>query len=171
LEILQEQVKRREAKIIELEREAALLKDQKTILELDVSHWNSHRRVSNLYQQQSKALPLEQIMDNPHYKVALEHVTSSTALLESKQEQIQKHTDELVQLYSFRREWEDNVTVGFAIRPKVTNLVYSLVERCHPGYSGAQSHACQARFGKRSIKGATWTAKCGIERAEAERRR
>ena len=38
LEILQEQVKRREAKIIELEREAALLKDQKTILELDVSH-------------------------------------------------------------------------------------------------------------------------------------
>ena len=37
-EILQEQVKRREAKIIELEREAALLKDQKTILELDVSH-------------------------------------------------------------------------------------------------------------------------------------
>ena len=38
LEILQEHVKRREAKIIELEREAALLKDQKTILELDVSH-------------------------------------------------------------------------------------------------------------------------------------
>ena len=37
LEILQEQVKRREEKIFELEREAALLKDQKTILELDVS--------------------------------------------------------------------------------------------------------------------------------------
>jgi E3 ubiquitin-protein ligase BRE1 len=37
LEILREQVKRREAKIIELEREAALLRDQKTILELDVS--------------------------------------------------------------------------------------------------------------------------------------
>jgi hypothetical protein len=96
-------------------------------------------------------------MDNPHYKVALENATNYTALLESKQEQIQKHTDELVQLYSFRREWEDNVTVGFAICPKVTNLVYSysLVERCHPGYSGAQSHACQARFGKRSIEGAT----------------
>ena len=94
-------------------------------------------------------------MDNPHYKVALEHATSSETLLESKQEQIQKHTDELVQLYSFRREWEDNVTVSFTIRPKVTNLVYSLVERCRPGYSGAQSHACQARSGKRSIKGAT----------------
>lgn len=94
-------------------------------------------------------------MDNPHYKAVQERATNSSALLEGKQEQIQKHTDELAQLYSFRREWEDNVTVGFAIRPKVTNLVYFLVERCHPGYSGAQSHACQARFGKCSIKGAT----------------
>ena len=57
-------------------------------------------------------------MDNPHYKAALERETKSTALLEAKQEQIQKHTDELAQLYSFRRDWEDNVTVGFAIRPK-----------------------------------------------------
>ena len=93
-------------------------------------------------------------MDNPHYKAALERATNSTVLLETKQEQIQKHTDELAQLYSFRREWEDNVTVG-ALRPKVANLVYSLIERCHPGYSGAQSHACEARFGKCSIKRAT----------------
>jgi hypothetical protein len=74
-----------------------------------------HRRVSNFYQQQYKALPLEQIMDNPHYKAALERATNSTTMLEAKQEQIQKHTDELAQLYSFKREWEDNVTVGFAI--------------------------------------------------------
>ena len=94
-------------------------------------------------------------MDNPHFKAAQERATSSTALLDAKQEQIQKHTDELAQLYSFRREWEDSVTVSFTIRPKVANLVYSLVERCHPGYSGAQSHACQARFGKCSIKGTT----------------
>lgn len=52
-------------------------------------------------------------MDNPHYKAAQERATNSTAMLETKQEQIQKHTDELAQLYSFRREWEDNVTVGF----------------------------------------------------------
>ena len=52
-------------------------------------------------------------MENPHYKAALEHATSSEAILEAKQEQIQKHTDELAQLHSFRREWEDNVTVGF----------------------------------------------------------
>ena len=60
-------------------------------------------------------------MDNPHYKAAQERATSSMAILEGKQEQIQKHADELAQLYSFRREWEDNVTVGFAFRPKVTN--------------------------------------------------
>jgi hypothetical protein len=107
-----------------------------------------------LYHQQYKALPLEQIMDNPHYKVALERAANCTAMLEAKQEQIQKHTDELAQLYSFRREWEDNVTVSFAIRPNVTILVYSLVERCHPGYSGAQSHAFQAGFRKCAIKGA-----------------
>ena len=82
-------------------------------------------------------------MDNPHYKAALERANNFSASLEAKQEQIQKHTDELAQLYSFRREWEDNVTVG-AIRPNFINLVYSLVERCHAGYSGAQSHACQA---------------------------
>ena len=57
-------------------------------------------------------------MDNPHYKAALERATNSTTMLEAKQEQIQKHTDELAQLYSFKREWEDNVTVGFAIRPQ-----------------------------------------------------
>ena len=57
-------------------------------------------------------------MDNPHYKAALERTTNSTAMLVEKQEQIQKHTDELAQLYSFRRDWEDNVTVGFAILPK-----------------------------------------------------
>ncbi|KAF8813812.1 BRE1-domain-containing protein [Phlegmacium glaucopus] len=93
LEILQEQLKRREAKIIELEKEAALLKDQKTILELD-----------------SKALPLEQIMDNPHYKAALDRATHATTMVETKQEQIQKHTEEISQLYACRREWEDNVT-------------------------------------------------------------
>ena len=94
-------------------------------------------------------------MDNPHYKAAHERANNFTAMLEAKQEQIQKHNDELTQLYSFRREWEDNVTVGFAICPKVTNLVYSLVERCYSGYSGSQGHAFQARFGKCSIKGAT----------------
>ena len=60
-------------------------------------------------------------MDNPHYKAAVERATNSTAMLDAKQEQIQKHTDELAQLHSFRREWEDNVTVGFAIRRKVVN--------------------------------------------------
>ena len=77
-------------------------------------------------------------MDNPHYKAALERATNSTTMLEAKQEQIQKHTDELAQLYSFKREWEDNVTVGFAIRPQGHEFrVCSLVERCNPGYSGA----------------------------------
>jgi len=66
-----------------------------------------------LYQQQSKALPLEQVMDNPHYKSAQDRATHASAILEAKQEQIQKHTEELSQLYAFRREWEDNVTVGF----------------------------------------------------------
>lgn len=94
-------------------------------------------------------------MDNPHYKAAQERAISSMALLEAKQEQIQKHTDELAQLHSFRREWEDNVSVGFAIHLEVTDLVYSLVERCYSGYSGSQGHAFQARFGKCSIKGAT----------------
>lgn len=57
-------------------------------------------------------------MDNPHYKSAQDRATNALANLETKQEQIQKHTDELAQLYSFRREWEDNVTVGFVFRPK-----------------------------------------------------
>jgi hypothetical protein len=93
-------------------------------------------------------------MNNPHYKAEKECVDNLTATLDTKSEQIQKHTDELAQLYSFRREWEENVTVGFAICPNVTNLVYSLIERCHCGYSGPQNHACQARFRKCSIKGA-----------------
>ena len=58
-------------------------------------------------------------MDNPHYKAAVECAANSTAMLEEKHEQIQKHTDELAQLYSFRRELEDNVTVGFVIHHEV----------------------------------------------------
>lgn len=37
IEILQEKIKYRDLKIAELEKEAALLKDQKTMLEIDVS--------------------------------------------------------------------------------------------------------------------------------------
>ena len=87
-------------------------------------------------------------MDNPHFKASLERATNSTMTIEMKQEQIQKHTEELSQLYSLRREWEDNVTVGLIVRLKVSTIaysfVYSFVECRHPGYSGAQSYACQA---------------------------
>ena len=69
-------------------------------------------------QQQSKALPLEQIMDNPHYKATLDRAYINTTN-DEKQEQIQKHAEELSQLYAFRREWEENVTVSFAFVPKL----------------------------------------------------
>ena len=92
--------------------------------------------MSNLCQRQSKALPLEQIMDNPHYKAVHERSASLSAMIDAKQEQIQKHTDEISQLYSSRREWEDNVAVGFAIHSEDTNSVYSFIECCQSGYSG-----------------------------------
>ena len=93
-------------------------------------------------------------MDNPHYKSVSERAANLKSIIDVKQEQIQRHTDELTHLYSFRREWEDNVTVGFTIRPNTTALIMFFIECCCPSYSGTQSHACQARFGKCSIKGA-----------------
>lgn len=58
-------------------------------------------------------------MDNPHYKTVQDRTTQLTAIIDVKQEQIQKHTEELSQLHMFRREWEDNVTVCFAFASRL----------------------------------------------------
>ncbi|KAF8160794.1 BRE1 E3 ubiquitin ligase-domain-containing protein [Crassisporium funariophilum] len=95
LEILQEQLKNREAKIVDLEREAALLKDEKTILELD-----------------AKAPSLEHFSDHPHYKVLLNHASQLEALLTEKHDHINRLTEEYDQLSTSRQEWEESTTTS-----------------------------------------------------------
>ncbi|KAF8973107.1 BRE1 E3 ubiquitin ligase-domain-containing protein [Flammula alnicola] len=92
-DILVEQIKARDLKILELEKEAALLRDEKTMIELE-----------------HKAPSYEQISENPHFKVLLGHASFLDNFLGEKNEQILKLQEELGQMQTARNEWEESVT-------------------------------------------------------------
>ncbi|TFK44380.1 hypothetical protein BDQ12DRAFT_672875 [Crucibulum laeve] len=89
---LHEQLQSRENKIRELEHEAALLRDEKTILELNL-----------------KSPPLELFAENPHYKALLRHASVLEGTLAEKSERLSKVSEELGNLQAARKEWEDEV--------------------------------------------------------------
>ncbi|KDR75197.1 hypothetical protein GALMADRAFT_69292 [Galerina marginata CBS 339.88] len=95
MEILLEQLTSRDTKIIELEKEAALLRDQKTMMELE-----------------HKAPSLEQINESPYYKVLLNHASHLEASLVEKSEQIYRLQEEILQLQALRSEWQEHETAN-----------------------------------------------------------
>lgn len=92
VQILQEQLKTREIKIRELEKEAALLRDEKTLLEADL-----------------QLIPLEKIGGNPYYKVLLDHCSALEATIKENREQITRLSDEVGALRASRKEWEESI--------------------------------------------------------------
>ncbi|KAF9482162.1 BRE1-domain-containing protein [Pholiota conissans] len=96
-DVLLEQIKVRDAKIQELEHEAALLRDEKTMM--DVEH---------------KAPSFEQISENPYYKVILDHASLLTSQLAEKSDQMYKLQMELGDLQTTRNEWEETVAASSA---------------------------------------------------------
>ncbi|KAF9568023.1 BRE1-domain-containing protein [Agrocybe pediades] len=91
VETLRAQLKARESKIIELEREAAVLRDQKTMLDL-----------------QCKAPTLEQISESPFYKVLLGHASHLEATVSDKSNEVRRLEEELKQLQDLRAEWVES---------------------------------------------------------------
>ncbi|KAF8200665.1 BRE1 E3 ubiquitin ligase-domain-containing protein [Pholiota molesta] len=93
VDTLMERIKARDAKILELEKETALLRDEKTMIELE-----------------HKAPSFEQISENPYYKVLLNQASYLDNLVTEKSEQVSKLQEELSHLQTTRNEWEDGVT-------------------------------------------------------------
>ncbi|KAF8894030.1 hypothetical protein BD779DRAFT_1797962 [Infundibulicybe gibba] len=91
IEVLRDTVKSRDRRIDQLEQEAAVLRDQKTQLEL-----------------QAKAPSGEELAKNPHYKVLLDHAAYLEGVGKESRERIDHLTDELHQAQISRKEWEDN---------------------------------------------------------------
>ncbi|KIK09930.1 hypothetical protein K443DRAFT_671248 [Laccaria amethystina LaAM-08-1] len=92
LEALQELLKSRENKIIELERETAILRDEKTILQLEL-----------------KSPSLEHITESPYYKVLLDHASMLEADVSKKDAEIGKLSSDRYQLLESRKEWEEGI--------------------------------------------------------------
>ncbi|KAF9469928.1 BRE1 E3 ubiquitin ligase-domain-containing protein [Collybia nuda] len=92
LEILHEQLKSREIKIIGLEKELAAIRDDKTLLEAEF-----------------KCLSLDKIAENPSYKVIIDRTAFLEASLSESREQTNRLTEELGSLRKSRKEWEEGV--------------------------------------------------------------
>ncbi|CAA7261702.1 unnamed protein product [Cyclocybe aegerita] len=96
VEVLNEQLRTRDAKIMDLEKEAALLRDQKTMIELE-----------------HKAPSLEQTaQENEHYKVLQVHASYLEHSLNDKNGQITRLTEELNDVQRLRIEWEEHATMS-----------------------------------------------------------
>ncbi|RDB24923.1 E3 ubiquitin-protein ligase BRE1 [Hypsizygus marmoreus] len=92
LDVLRELVASREAKIAELERQAAVFRDEKTLLESEI-----------------KQPSFETIVSNPHYKILLEHSATLQATATENRTQVTRLMDELKNLKAHRKEWEEGV--------------------------------------------------------------
>ncbi|PPQ99442.1 hypothetical protein CVT24_005249 [Panaeolus cyanescens] len=91
IDSLIDKVRRRDAKIAELETEAALLRDQKTMLELDV-----------------KAPPTEQITENPLYKALYNHAVLTEQIVAERDAQIAKLTEDVLMYQTQTADWEEH---------------------------------------------------------------
>ncbi|KIM45233.1 hypothetical protein M413DRAFT_441916 [Hebeloma cylindrosporum] len=93
VDFLRDQLQSRDSKIMELEKEAALLRDQKTMIELE-----------------HKAPSVEQICETPQYKMLLNHASHLEGLLSEKNEQITRLQEEICQLKALHTDWEESAT-------------------------------------------------------------
>ncbi|KAF9049980.1 BRE1 E3 ubiquitin ligase-domain-containing protein [Panaeolus papilionaceus] len=93
IDSLVEKVQRRDAKIAELENEAALLRDQKTMLELDV-----------------KAPPTEQITEHPLYKALYNHAVLTEQIVAERDAQIAKLSEDILVYQTQSADWEEHST-------------------------------------------------------------
>ncbi|KAJ3508382.1 hypothetical protein NLJ89_g5785 [Agrocybe chaxingu] len=95
VEVLNEQLRARDAKIMDLEKEAALLRDQKTMIEMEATP------------------SLEQTaQENEHYRVLQVHASYLEHSLNDKDEQITRLTEELSTAQQLRFEWEEHATMS-----------------------------------------------------------
>ncbi|KAF5380344.1 hypothetical protein D9615_004567 [Tricholomella constricta] len=92
LDALRDQVTARETRIMELEREAALIRDEKALLETDL-----------------RLLSYDKITENPHYKTLLDHTGALQVVLNESRAQTSRLSEDLNLLRSSRKEWEDGV--------------------------------------------------------------
>ncbi|KAF9010533.1 BRE1 E3 ubiquitin ligase-domain-containing protein [Cyathus striatus] len=92
IEALNEQLQSRERQISELEKEASALRDEKTVLELNLKNPSQ-----------------DSYAETPHYKAVAHHAAVLEGSLTEKTEQLTKLMEELHQLQLSRREWEESV--------------------------------------------------------------
>ncbi|KIM91914.1 hypothetical protein PILCRDRAFT_809908 [Piloderma croceum F 1598] len=91
-DVWQELAKTRENKIIELEQETAVLRDEINILRLELKH-PSH----------------DVIAESPSYKIILAHASKLEYTINESGDELPRLKDELVQLRSTRKEWEESI--------------------------------------------------------------
>ncbi|KAF8904461.1 hypothetical protein CPB84DRAFT_1845408 [Gymnopilus junonius] len=92
IEILQEQIKARDLKILELEKETALLRDQKTMVELE-----------------HKAPSYESICETPAYKILVEYLSKLETFINDKSDHNNRLQEEVDHLKSLRSQWEESM--------------------------------------------------------------
>ncbi|KAG5648585.1 hypothetical protein DXG03_003196 [Asterophora parasitica] len=92
MDTLRDQVAVRETKIIELEREVAVIRDEKALLEADL-----------------QLLSYDKISENPHYKTLLDHASTLQTSLTDSRAQTARLSEELNLLRGSRKDWEDGV--------------------------------------------------------------
>ncbi|KAH9485124.1 E3 ubiquitin-protein ligase BRE1 [Psilocybe cubensis] len=92
-DILREQIKLRDAKIVELEKETAILRERKSMMEVEF-----------------KAPSLEFISESPYYKILLGHASQLEATVNEKTEQINRLLEEVTQLQAIRTDMEEGLT-------------------------------------------------------------
>lgn len=110
---LQDAVNFKEQKIVDLERENAVLRDQYTLLQLEVRPVPCYRTYFLAYHilSQTKTLSAERIQETPHYKALLDHASRLEATVTENKAYIAKIDDEILQLQNGRKEFEDTVSV------------------------------------------------------------
>ncbi|PPR05855.1 hypothetical protein CVT26_010135 [Gymnopilus dilepis] len=97
IDVLQEQILARDIKIIELEKEAALLRDQKTMLELD-----------------QMAQSYDFVSETPPYKALVNHYSKLESSDAEKSEQISRLLDEVSHLQGLLNQFEELSTTESA---------------------------------------------------------
>jgi len=112
LDILREQIKSRDTKIVELEKEAALLRDEKDMLTLEVMPNYVTAVVFLTMFFQYKAPNVENIMQNSYIKPLAEYAVRLESNLAEKIAQNQEFRDQISQLQPVRIILEDISTVS-----------------------------------------------------------
>ena len=96
--VLQEQVHAREAKIMELEREAVLLNEEKQMLQVEV-HFTWFEPLTDSHKNyQSKAPSYEQLSQYSFFKAILDYISYQEVIIADKAEENRRLTEEISQM-------------------------------------------------------------------------